>query len=54
MKGMDCEFAVGLLEGIYQSLPRGKQVMRYGTEHANKAPLNCTVDYSQSFKGEIS
>ena len=38
---------------VVRNIPRGKQVMRYGTEHANKAPLNCTVDYSQSFKGEI-
>ena len=41
-------------ETVVCNIPIGNQVMRYGTEHANKAPLNCTVDYSQSIKGEIS
>lgn len=38
---------------VLRNIPIGNQIMRYGTEHANKALLNCAADYSQSFKGEI-
>jgi hypothetical protein len=38
---------------VVSNIHRDKQVMRYGTEHANEAPLNFIVGYSQSFKGKV-
>jgi hypothetical protein len=37
---------------VVRNIPRGNQVMRYDTGHANEAPLNFKVDYS-SFKGKV-